>query len=255
LGSFVAIAIVAGLLIGLAVGSVGGGGAVLAVPVLVYAVGLGVHEATTVSLAVVGGAATIGAVGQARRDAVCWTSAAWFAVAAAVGSVAGTVANRAIGGSALLVAFAGVMLLAARATWYRAGQPAAEAAGCPRAKAQTLLPLGFGVGALTGLVGVGGGFVVVPALALGLSFGMREAMGTSMAVVAIVSACGLGVHLLAGGAFDAPVAVAMGSAAALGALAGPRVAAGTSARRLGRGFALLATLVALGVLAEAVAGS
>jgi uncharacterized membrane protein YfcA len=213
---------------------------------------LGVHEATTVSLAVVTGAAAVGAVGQARRGAVCWVSAAWFAVAAAVGSVAGTIANGAIGGSALLVAFAGVMFLASWATWRRAAQPAVEAAGCPQPCAQILVPLGIGVGAITGLVGVGGGFVVVPALALGLSFGMREAMGTSMAVVTIVSASGLASHLVAGGGFDVPVALTMGIAAAGGAVAGSRLVAGVSARRLGRGFALLVAVVATGVLAAAL---
>src|SRR5664279_4776029 len=86
-----------GLVIGLAVEMVGGGGAVLAVPALVYAVGLGVHEATTVSLAVVSLGATTGAVGQARRGAVCWASAGWFALAAALGSIIGTLANRALG--------------------------------------------------------------------------------------------------------------------------------------------------------------
>ena len=88
-----------GLLIGLILGMVGGGGAVLAVPALVYAVGLGVHEATTASLAVVAAGAATGAVGQARRGAVCWSSAAWFAVAASAGSIVGTVANRALGGA------------------------------------------------------------------------------------------------------------------------------------------------------------
>jgi hypothetical protein len=98
-----------GPLIGLILGMVGGGGAVLAVPALVYAVGLDVHAATTASLAVV----AAGAVGQARRGAVCWSSAAWFALAASAGSIVGTVANRALGGSALLSLFAAVILLAA----------------------------------------------------------------------------------------------------------------------------------------------
>jgi uncharacterized protein len=244
----------AGLGVGLAVGMVGGGGAVLAVPVLVYAGGLGVHEATTVSLAVVAGAAVVGAVTQARRGAVCWASAAWFGVAAAGGAVAGTAANAAVGGRLLLGLFAGVMLVAARATWQRAAQPAATAAGCPQARAAVLVALGAGVGAITGLVGVGGGFVVVPALAFGLGFGLREAMGTSMVVVALASAFGLASHLAAGGTFDLPVALTMGVAAMVGAVAGPRLAAGIPTRRLGRGFALLVALVALGVLTAAVAG-
>jgi hypothetical protein len=243
-----------GLVIGLAVGMVGGGGAVLAVPVLVYAVGLGVHEATTVSLAVVALGASIGAVGQARQGTVCWESAGWFALAAAAGSVIGTLANRALGGEILLLLFSGVMLVAARATWMRAGSAMVHGGGCPPARASVLLPVGLGVGALTGLVGVGGGFVVVPTLAIGLSFGMREAMGTSIVIVAIVSVCGLASHLAVGNSLDIPVTIAMGGAAMAGAYAGPALAARISTEALGRGFALLVVLVALGVVGATLAG-
>jgi hypothetical protein len=243
-----------GLVIGLAVGMVGGGGAVLAVPVLVYAVGLGVHEATTVSLAVVSLGAATGAVGQARRGAVCWASAGWFALAAALGSVTGTLANRALGGEVLLLVFSGVMLLAARATWMRAGSAMVKGSGCPPARAAVLLPVGLAVGALTGLVGVGGGFVVVPTLAIGLSFGLREAMATSIVIVAIVSLGGLASHLVIGNSLDVPVTLAMGGAAMLGAHAGPRLADKVPTEALGRGFALLVVLVALGVVGATVAG-
>jgi uncharacterized membrane protein YfcA len=191
---------------------------------------------------------------QARRGAVCWASAAWFAAAAAAGSLAGALANRAVGGDALLLAFSGVMLLAAWATWRRAGTPAADVAGCPRARAGVLVPAGLTVGALTALVGVGGGFVVVPVLAIGLRFGLREAMATSMVIVAIVSLCGLAAHLLTGSALDVPVVLGMGSAAIAGALAGPRLSRGVSARRLGRAFALLVVAVALGVAGATLAG-
>ena len=111
---------------------------------------------------------------------------------------------------------------------------------------------GLAVGVITGLVGVGGGFVVVPALTLGLSFGMREAMGTSMVIVAVVSLCGLAAHLAAGNAFDLPVALVMGAATLAGALAGPSLAARVPTRVLGRGFSLLVAAVALGVLAAAL---
>lgn len=247
-------ALALGLVIGVVVGTVGGGGAVLAVPVLVYAVGLDVHAATTSSLAVVAAGAAAGAIGQARRGTVCWTSAAWFAAAAAAGSLVGALANRAVGGAALLLAFSAVMLLAARATWQRAGRPSAATGGCPKARARVLVPAGLLIGALTGLVGVGGGFAVVPALAIGLSFGMREAMATSMVIVAIVALCGLGAHLLTGGELDVPVAVAMGGAAIVGALAGPRLTDGIPARRLGRAFSLLVVAVALGVAGATAAG-
>ncbi len=251
-----ALVAVAGLLIGLAVGMVGGGGAVLAVPVLVYAIGLGVHEATTVSLAVVSGAATVGGVGQARRGAVCWTSGRVVRGGrppAAPSSGRSPTAHSAA--AVLLGLFAGVMLLAAWATWRRAAEPVAQTGGCPGVRAALLVSFGIAVGAITGLVGVGGGFVVVPVLVIGLRFGMREAMGTSMVVVAVVSALGLVAHIAAGGAFDVPVALTMGVAAVCGALAGPRLAAGIPARRLGRGFAVLVAVVALGVLSAAVVGS
>lgn len=248
------VAVPFGIAIGLAVGMVGGGGAVLAVPVLVYVVGLDVHEATTVSLAVVAAAAATGATGQMRRGAVCWSSAAWFAAAAAAGSLLGAVANQAVGGAVLLFVFSGIMLLAARATWQRAGQPVAAGGGCPDARAKVLVPIGFAIGALTGLVGVGGGFLVVPALAVGLSFGMREAMGTSMVIVGIVSLCGLAAHLAVGGAMDWPVALVMGAATVAGALAGPHIADRVPLKTLGRGFAAMVATVAIGVAAATVAG-
>jgi hypothetical protein len=247
-------AIALGLVIGVVVGTVGGGGAVLAVPALVYAVGLDVHASTTTSLAVVAAGASTGAVGQARRGAVCWTSAAWFAAAAAAGSLIGALANEAVGGAALLLVFSAVMLPAARATWRRAALPSARAAGCPHARARVLLPAGLLVGGLTGLVGVGGGFVVVPALAIGLSFGMREAMATSMVIVAVVSLFGLGAHVLTGSHLDVPVALGMGAAAIAGALAGPRLTDGIPARQLGRAFSLLVVAVAIGVAGATIAG-
>jgi uncharacterized membrane protein YfcA len=247
-------AIALGLVIGAIVGTVGGGGAVLAVPALVYAVGLDAHAATTASLGVVAAGASTGAVAQARRGAVCWASAAWFAVAAAAGSFVGALANQAVGGDALLLAFSGVMLLAAAATWRRAGKPAAAAAGCPHARAGVLVPTGLVVGVVTALVGVGGGFLVVPVLAIGLSFGLREAMATSMVIVAIVSGTGLAAHLLTGNELDVPVAFGMGCAAVAGALVGPRLAKGVPARRLGQAFSLLVVAVALGVAGATVAG-
>ena len=124
----------------------------------------------------------------------------------------------------------------------------------PSARARVLVPAGLLVGVLTGLVGVGGGFVVVPALAIGLSFGMREAMGTSMVIVAIVSVCGLVAHVAAGSSLDVPTAAAMGGAAVTGALVGPRLADQISTRMLGQGFAVLVVIVALGVAGATIAG-
>lgn len=243
-----------GLAIGLTMGMVGGGGAVLAVPVLVYGVGLGVQEATTASLAVVGAAASTGAVGQARRGLVCWSSAAWFAGAAAFGGLLGALGNRALGGAVLLLTFSLVMLVAAGWTWERASSPAGGGHGCPQATPRVLAPLGFLVGGLTGLVGVGGGFVIVPALVAGIGFGLREAMGTSMAIVAAVSFIALTAHLATGSSLDLPIVAAMGGAAVLGAALGPRLADHVSTPLLGRSFAVLVVLIAVGISTATIEG-
>jgi uncharacterized membrane protein YfcA len=87
-----------------------------------------------------------------------------------------------------------------------------------------------------------------------LSFGMREAMATSMAIVAIVSASGLLAHLATASSLDIPIAAAMGGAAVAGALAGPRLGAGVPTQLLGRAFAVLVVLVAVGVAVATVAG-
>lgn len=240
-----------GLAIGLALGMLGGGGSVLAVPVLVYLLGQDVHRATTASLLVVATAALAGGLGHARLGRVCWRHAAAFTAPALGGILVGTAANHAVGGNLLLVLFAAVMLVAAWATWRKAGGDDDET-GAPRPSAQARPPLrpardvaaGAGVGLLTGFFGVGGGFVVVPALAIALGFPMRSAIGTSLVIVSVVSVLGLAVHLLSGNGLDLSVTAAMAAACALGALAGAHAAPHVSHQTLGRAFALLVVAVA-----------
>ena len=135
------IALPFGLAIGLVVGSVGGGGAILALPVLVYVLGEGVGPASTASLIVVAVAATVGAGALALRGHVCWRLALSFAVPAAVGSLAGTLAGAAVSPRALVLVFVPVMLVAAGATWRRASgdDPDEEEGGCPEARWSRLL--------------------------------------------------------------------------------------------------------------------
>jgi uncharacterized membrane protein YfcA len=109
-----------GLAIGIAVGMLGGGGSVLAVPVLVYVLGQNVHEATTASLVVVTAGALAGGLAHAREGRVCWRHAGAFTGAALPGVIAGTALGNAVSGSALIAAFAVIMLLAAVATWRKA---------------------------------------------------------------------------------------------------------------------------------------
>ena len=111
------VAIPFGLGIGLSLGMLGGGGSVLAVPVLGYILGESVHQATTASLVVVTAGAVIGGLSHARDGRVCWRHAIAFIAAALPGVVAGTALGQALSGRALLAAFAVIMLAAAAATW------------------------------------------------------------------------------------------------------------------------------------------
>lgn len=234
--------------IGLTLGAVGGGGSVLAVPVLVYVVGESVHRATTASLAIVAAAALVGAAGHMRGGRVCWRHAIAVSVPAIAGIVAGTAANRAVGSDLLLALFAPVMVLAAWATWTRASETGvgdgARARLCPPLHAGRDVATGAAIGLLTGFFGVGGGFVVVPALALALGFPLRSAVATSLVVVGAVSLAGLGAHLASGARLDAPVTAAMAAATAAGAAAGARLAPRVSQERLAKAFALLVVAVA-----------
>jgi hypothetical protein len=248
-------AIPLGLAIGLAFGMAGGGGSVLAVPVLVYVLGEDVHSATTASLVIVAAAALAGGAGHVRGGRVCWRHVAVFAGPALGGIVLGTAANRAVGGTLLLALFAPVMLAGAWATWRKAGEPGEERGregGCPALRVRRDLLAGGAVGLLTGFVGVGGGFVVVPTLALALGFPVRSAIGTSLVIVSTVSLFGLGAHLASGSSFDLGVTAAMTAACAAGALAGAHLSVQVPRRLLGRGFATLVAAVAAYLLAAAL---
>ena len=253
------LAIPFGLAIGVAIGMLGGGGSVLAVPVLVYVLGQDVSQATTASLVVVTAAAVAGGLGHAREGRVCWRHAGSFTAAAVPGIVAGTLAGDAVSESALLGAFALVMLAAAAATWHKAGRDDDDGEDatwehggtCPPLRLPRDLVAGAVIGFLTGFFGVGGGFLIVPTLAIALAFTMRTAVGTSLAIITATSLIGLGVHLIAGRSLDLGLTSAMTAAGVVGALAGVTLAARVPQRALGRAFAVLVTCVAAYLLVSA----
>jgi uncharacterized protein len=246
-----------GLAIGLAFGMLGGGGSVLAMPVLVYALGESVHAATTGSLVVVAAAALAGGLGHSRRGGVCWKHAAVFAGSAIGGILVGTLANQKVGGDLLLALFVPVMLLGAWATWRRAVADdgrCQERVACPPVSVRRDAVAGNAVGLLTGFFGVGGGFVVVPTLALALGFPVRRAIGTSLVIVSAVSLSALALHLAAGNELDGGITAAMAAACAASAFAGGRLAGHFSHPALARGFALLVTGVAACMFVATVFG-
>ena len=239
-----------GLAIGLTVGLLGGGGSVLAVPMLVYVLGAEVPEATTASLVVVAAGAIAGALGHARAGRVCWRHAGSFTVSAIPGIALGTLTAEAVSATVLLAGFAVVMLAAAHATWRKAADPPERddawerGAACPPLRLPRDMIAGAAVGFLTGFFGVGGGFLIVPTLAIAHAFTMRTAVGTSLVIITATSLLSLVAHLLAGRSPDIGLTATLSVACVIGAVAGARLAGRIPQQALGRGFAALVLAVA-----------
>ena len=175
--------------IGLVLGLLGSGGSILTVPVLVYLAGEPDKVAIAESLAIVGAIAAVGAVPYARQKLVDWRSVLYFGVPGIIGTYGGAALSKFIPGPVQLALFAVVMLLAA--VLMLRGKKAVEENGEGKRQAAWLIVIeGLIVGVLTGLVGVGGGFLIVPALVLLGGLPMRLAVGTSLLIVAAKSAAG-----------------------------------------------------------------
>ena len=235
--------------IGLSLGLLGGGGSVLAVPILVYILGQSVHTATTTSLIVVTIGALAGGVGHARAGRVCWRHATAFTTAALPGVIAGTALGNAISGRTLIGTFALIMLAAAAGIWHKAGGAARDEKhdgqpSCPPLLVAKDLAAGVLIGTMTGFFGVGGGFLIVPALAILLGLHMRLAVGTSLAIITATSILGLAAHLISGSGLDLLVAGTMTGACTAGALGGAALAGHVPQRQLSRSFAGLVVAVA-----------
>jgi uncharacterized membrane protein YfcA len=239
-----------GLAIGLSLGLIGGGGAILAVPVLVFVLDENVKQATTTSLMIVGAAALVGAIDHGRRGRVRARLAVALSAGGAVGAVAGTGLNRLVSADTILFLFAFVLLAAAYGMLRRNDKPESEKRDRPTEEAWLrALPAGVGVGLLTGFFGVGGGFLIVPLLVLVFGFNMKTAVGTSLLVITLTSAAALTAHL-ATGTVDWAVAGPFTAGGVAGALVGSRVSAHVPARRLQEAFALLVITLAAVLLAR-----
>jgi hypothetical protein len=239
-----------GLAVGASLGLIGAGGAVLALP-LFLALGAETHPAIASSLLVVGATAGVAAAGRVRTGDVAWRTALLFAPATMLGGFAGGRLAGALPESLLLHGFTALLLGAAGAMW-RAKPPPAGPAGegaLGPARGLAVALAGGLIGALTGMVGAGGGFLFVPALAVGLGLPMPRAIGTSLVVIACNAFAALLGHL-GHVALDARLAGPVAAGALAGALAGGRLSAGASERALRRGFALFLLAVAGWLLAR-----
>ncbi len=256
------VAVVAGLLIGLSLGALGGGGSVLAVPVLVYALGQTAGQATTGSLVVVGVTSLVGALTAHRAGNVLVGRGLAFGAVATGGAVVGAKASGLVPAPVLLASFAGLLLVVAAVMTTRqvrgrrgGGRPRPVhlddpiitfsptfACQCPRAL--KVLVTATAVGLLTGFLGVGGGFLVVPALVLALGLPMEFAAGTSLVVISVTSATALAVRAGTATQPDWGLVAVLTAAAVAGGYLGARVSARVNSDRLQTAFTVLLVLVA-----------
>jgi uncharacterized membrane protein YfcA len=233
----------AGLVIGAVLGALGGGGSILAVPALIYLGGQSAQAATSASLVVVGLGALSGLASHLPSGHVRVKSGLAFGAVGVLGSVAGSWLNRAVPEDVLVGAFVVLLVAVAGAMILRRVRGSGPTGGDFQVHIGRVLVAGTAVGFLTGFLGVGGGFVIVPALVLAMGFTMPAAIGTSLVVIAVNVVVALGARL---GTLDIPWAMTMALAAGtmLGSWTVGRLSARFDPRTLTAGFAGLLIVVA-----------
>ena len=236
-----------GILVGFTLGLVGGGGSILAVPLMVYVVGVkSPHLAIGTSALAVAANALAGLWNHARQGNVNWRCGGSFAMAGVIGAYGGSTLGKAFDGEKLLFLFALLMLGVAFAMYRGRGAEGIEGVKCNRENLPRVIAFGLGTGALSGFFGIGGGFLIVPALVASTAMPVYRAVGTSLIAVTAFGLTTAGNYALSGmldwglaGSF-----IAGGVAGtALGAGAARRLAADKG--RLSTVFAVFVALVAL----------
>jgi hypothetical protein len=227
-----ALALLLAVLIGVSLGTLGSGGSIITMPVLVYVAGVPAHDAVAMSLVIVGTTAAIGSYLQSRTGGFHGRAAAAFAVTGALGAFAGAKLTHLVPGGTLMAIFAALMLLAG----WRMLAPAGEAAEPGTCRIPRCAAIGLAVGVLTGFLGIGGGFLIVPALVLAAGLEMKRAVPTSLAIIAFNAAGGLAGQLRVA-AFDWALTAAFLGSALIGMIGGSMMTMRMSGVALRRGFA------------------
>lgn len=261
--------ILGALLIGISLGLLGSGGSILTVPVLVYLLDHNGKAAIAESLGIVGGIALVGAIPYGRLRQIDWRNVVFFGLPGMAGTYGGAWLARYVPGTVQLILFAVVMLLAAWMMFRNSKPRRRELAGTPvnprgdgtdepppRHPVWKITLEGLVVGVVTGLVGVGGGFLIVPALVLLGGLPMRLAVGTSLVVIALKSFSGFFKYLDVLADLDIPLAwgtigwfIAIG---VVGTLVGHHIGAKINQRVLQRTFAVFLVLMSCFVLSREV---
>jgi len=246
--SVLILAVPFGIVIGLLLGIIGGGGSILTVPILVYLLGQPAHEATATSLLVVGLTALVGIIPHWRAGRVNVRMAVLVGGAGIPGAFLGTWLNAKVPGDVLLGLF-GVLMVVIATLMLKKQRPTSTGHVAPHPL--VIATTGLGIGIMTGFFGVGGGFLIVPALVMLLGLSMPVAVGTSLLVIVINSAAG-GISHGLDAVENLPLALAFVVGGALGSLSGARLGGRINETTLKRSFAVF--VATLGVILIAING-
>jgi uncharacterized membrane protein YfcA len=239
----VLLALFLAVLIGVSLGTFGSGGSIITVPVLVYVAGVPAHAAVAMSLIIVGSTSAVGSYLLSRAGGFDRRAAAIFAATGIAGAFGGARLTSLVSGGTLMEIFAALMLLAGwRMLAPRAGKTGSGACRIPRCAA-----VGLCLGVLTGFLGVGGGFLIVPALVLFAGLDMKRAVPTSLAIIAVNSVGGLAGQLRYA-TFDWPLTAAFLGSALVGMFGGSMLVRRISGEALRQGFAWLVILLGVVIL-------
>lgn len=267
-----------GSLVGLSLGLTGGGGSIFAVPLLIYGLGVAPRDAVGVSLVAVAATAAFGAIGASRAKLVEYRAGLVFSAGGILAAPLGVRLSTLVSESTIVMAFAGLMVIVALLMWRKARVspadagvvrasflPGAEAAGGPLCRLSpdqrlrlnapctaVLAVSGLSTGILSGFFGVGGGFVIVPALTVVTQLEIHRAVATSLFVIALVSLAALGSVLTLGIRLPLPLALWFGGGGLAGMYLGRLVAKRIAGPRLQRIFAVAILTVGVFVLAQRI---
>jgi uncharacterized membrane protein YfcA len=243
-----------GLLVGAVLGVVGGGGSIIAVPALVYGVGMSPAAAIPTSLLVVGTSSLV-ALFPRLREGINWPVVLIVGAAGIPAAWGGAAVGRLLDPNILMLAFAAIMAVAGIRMLMQTTETEGSCSIGPTRAFRTCAPKAVGVGLLvgflTGLLGVGGGFLITPALTLFLGLRMKQAVGSSLAIIVINSAAGFSAHA-AGFTMDWPVVLSFAAPAILGSLIAARLARRLKDKHIRVSFAMLIFAVAAWVTASTV---
>lgn len=251
---FVAESILFGICVGLSLALTGGGGSLLAMPMLVYGLSLQPSEANGVSLAAVGATALVGVVANFRAEQIHLRAAIFFALAGMIGAPLGMWVSQSLSEGMLLALFSTLMLFVAWRMWCKSSNETTDYSANLRDDRNQfeedygidltlqayliLVVIGFGTGILSGMFGVGGGFLIVPALVFFTKMPIHKAVATSLLVIALVSLSGVASHFVAGHPLSVELAMLFATGGTVGMFLGSALSKKLSTQLMQKVFAV-----------------